>query len=92
MKILSSATVGSVDALVKGIPHDDLADANNVLVLARRHERHDLAQTRDRKPMLLLVELELLQSVDLARVVTSGAEDDAIGTFLDVVEARVAVD
>ena len=81
---LKAGAPGAGDVLGQGIADDDLAHAHDVLVPAR-HERGDLAQGGDGGAMLFLLQLELLERDDVPRLLVAGAEDDAIGAFLDLV-------
>lgn len=79
------------DVLGEGVSNDNLAHADYVLMRAD-HQRHDLPQARDWEAILLFVELELLERDDVACRPLSSTEDDAVGAFLDVVEALVLED
>ncbi len=85
MKILLSALADELYILIQCIPHDNLADTDDILVLAGRLKRHNLTQTCDGEPMLLLVQLELLEGKYLARVVTSRTKDDAVRPLFNVI-------
>lgn len=67
----------TLDSLCKGLAHDHFAYPDDVLVPAA-HERVDLAQRGNGKPMLLLVELQLLQRDNIAGLLVPRAEDDAV--------------
>ncbi|KAJ6256036.1 hypothetical protein Dda_9128 [Drechslerella dactyloides] len=69
------------DELVELLADDDLAQVDDMRV-SRGHQRLDLAQTGDREPIRLLLQLELLQRDDLAREEVPRARDDASSTEL----------
>jgi hypothetical protein len=91
MYILTSTLGRNRNILIQGIAYDYLSDPNHILVPASLHQCHHLAQTRDRKSLLLFFQLELLQGVNTARIVTPGAEDYTIRAFLDVIESSIIV-
>ena len=81
---LKAGAPGAGDVLGQGVADDDLAHAHDVLVPAR-HERGDLAQGGDGEAVLFFLELELFECDDVPRLLVAGAEDDAVGAFLDLV-------
>lgn len=60
--------------------------------MSTHHQGHHLSQTRDREPVLLLLELQLLERDDLSRRLLPRSKDDTVRSFLDVVESLVLVD
>jgi hypothetical protein len=77
---------GEENALSERVSHNDLPHSYDILMICR-HERLNLPQTRDGESVLLLVHLELLERDDVTRCLAASAEDDAVGTFFDLVEA-----
>lgn len=72
-------------SLVQGLPHNNLPYPNHILMTPSNHQSHDLPQARDREPLLLLLQLQLLERIDPTCVITLRSKDDAVGAFFDVV-------
>lgn len=78
--------VGDHDGLlIQGIPDDYLPDPHDVLVLSGHHQRHDFPQAGDRESLLLLLELQLLESIYPARFVAFRPKHDAIRALFDMI-------
>jgi hypothetical protein len=77
---------GEENALSERVSHNNLPHSHDILMI-RRHERLNLPQTCNGESILLLVHLELLERDDVTRRLAASAEDDAVGTFFDLIEA-----
>jgi len=70
--------------------YDNLANSNDVFVSAH-HEGVYFAKGGDGEPVLLFIELQLLQGDDVARLFIPSAKDDAVRALLYRVELFVRV-
>lgn len=60
--------------------------------MAADHKRHNFSQACDREALLLLVELELLERDDVTGFNLLSSEDNAIGSFFNMIQSLVRID
>ena len=78
-------------SLGQGVSDDNLPDSDNIRMVPNSHQSLYLSQASNRKSILLLIHLELLESYYISSLFLSSSRDDAIASFFDVIELLVRI-